>query len=83
MFLPTLGGAEVIQKWLGLPMISPGGYLIVFEPRSLRGLFLLSAGNFGGIDCTTGSGYLASNIVKNNRSWIGPSLLRDDRFGDW
>lgn len=79
---PALRDAVVIRELRGLPTVSPDGKLLASESREIGGLIVLSACGVGGIDRSPGVGRIVAEIVGGGQTWLSPSVLAIDRFGD-
>ncbi len=81
-FFPSLRDAVVVKELRGLPTISPDGKLLVSESEQVAGLIVVSACGVGGIDRSPGVGRVVTEIVSGQQTWLSPSVLSVDRFGD-
>ena len=81
-FFPILREAMVIQERRGLPTIAPDGRLLASECKELRGLVIASGCAVGGIDRSPGIGRIIAEVIGGGQSWLDPSQLSVDRFGD-
>ena len=81
-FFPALRDAVVVQERRGLPTISPDGRMLVSECAEFAGLIVASACGVGGIDRSPGVGRVVAEVVRGEQTWLDPSVLSVDRFGD-
>jgi len=81
-FFPALRDAVVVKELRGLPTISPDGRLLVSESKEIAGLIVVSACGVGGISRSPGVGRVVAEIVGGQQTWLSPSVLSIDRFGD-
>jgi 4-methylaminobutanoate oxidase (formaldehyde-forming) len=81
-FFPSLRQAVVVKELRGLPTVSPDGKLLASESERMRGLIVLAACGVGGIDRSPGVGRIVAEIVGGGQTWLSPSVLKVERFGD-
>ena len=81
-FFPSLRDAVVVKELRGLPTISPDGRLLASESEEIAGLIVVSACGVGGISRSPGVGRVVAEIVGGQQTWLSPSVLSIDRFGD-